>query len=122
MSDYELNVPVDVRVCPTCGMSIWAGGEIEVPGDPNVDEIITAVQMEIAKRTEEAIIEHYMVERVRDALVNYGTWRMQKPRREKALAALDSLTAAYGKMEKERDEWEQRYTELLEAVGGTWPG
>jgi hypothetical protein len=61
MSDYELNVPVDVRVCPTCGMSIWAGGEIEVPGDPNVDEIITAVQMEIAKRTEEAIIEHYMV-------------------------------------------------------------
>jgi uncharacterized protein YhaN len=37
-------------------------------------------------------------------------------------AALDSLTAAYGKMEKERDEWEQRYTELLEAVGGTWPG
>jgi hypothetical protein len=59
---------------------------------------------------------------IRDALVNYGTWRMQKPRREKALAALDSLTAAYGKMEKERDEWEQRYTELLEAVGGTWPG
>ena len=40
-----------------------------------------------------------LVERVRDALVNYGTWRMQKPRREKALAALDSLTAALERAE-----------------------
>lgn len=45
-----------------------------------------------------------LVERVRDALVNYGTWRMQKPRREKALAALtelaERLEAAERKFEK----------------------
>jgi hypothetical protein len=71
-----------------------------------------------------------LVERVRSAL-NRGAYSPEAAgwqaffdatTRDEALAALDSLTAAYGKMEKERDEWEQRYTELLEAVGGTWPG
>jgi GH15 family glucan-1,4-alpha-glucosidase len=66
--------------------------------------------------TEQPSVEA-LVERVREALTGADPYPWKD-----ALAALDSLTAAYGKMEKERDEWEQRYTELLEAVGGTWPG
>jgi hypothetical protein len=50
------------------------------------------------------------------------TWEEWVAGREQHAAALDSLTAAYREMEKDRDEWERRYSELLEAVGGTWPG
>ena len=60
-----------------------------------------------------------------------------------ATAALDSLTNELGRMRRdvaamgralasadrelervkaERDEWEERYDELLATVGGTWPG
>jgi AcrR family transcriptional regulator len=62
------------------------------------------------------------VERVRDALVNYGTWRMQKPRREKALAALDSIVELYEWTEAAREQLnieritEKRRAERAEAV------
>jgi hypothetical protein len=70
------------------------------------------------------------VERVRQAILRgsydpqAGEWRafFGPDTRDEAHAALDSLTAAYREMEKDRDEWETRYSELLEAVGGTWPG
>lgn len=39
-----------------------------------------------------------------------------------ASAALDSLEEQYAALERERDEWEQRYEELLSEVGGVWPG
>jgi hypothetical protein len=35
--------------------------------------------------------EKQLIETVRNALVNYGTWRMQKPRRERALVALQEI-------------------------------
>jgi hypothetical protein len=35
--------------------------------------------------------EKQLIETVRVALVNYGTWRMQKPRRERALVALKQI-------------------------------
>jgi len=60
---------------------------------------------------------------VREALVNYGTWRMQKPRREKALVALDRLEARLAEDERELNRyqcaWNQgRYVfaEQLEAA------
>jgi hypothetical protein len=56
---YELSIPVDVLICPACGDHLWAGGDIEVEGDPDFDEIALAVGMEIASRNEEVIIAHY---------------------------------------------------------------
>jgi hypothetical protein len=59
VSDYTVNVSVDVPHCPLCGEAMYAGGEIEIPGDPDFSEISHAVSMEIARKTEEGIIEHY---------------------------------------------------------------
>ena len=72
MSDtYELSVPAEVHHCPLCGEPMWAGGEIEIDGEPDFDEIARAVATEIALRTEEAIIDHY---RARHG-VRYWLWR-----------------------------------------------
>lgn len=37
-------------------------------------------------------------------------------------AALDEAADAVERLTRERDEWEERYDELLSACGGVWPG
>ena len=59
MSDYTLNIPVEVIVCPICEEHVWGGGELEIPGNPDFHQIAAAVQVEIAINTEQAIVEHY---------------------------------------------------------------
>jgi hypothetical protein len=49
----------------------------------------------------------------------YGPGRDKRPA---AYEALERFAARLREAERERDEWEQRYDELLSAVGGVWPG
>jgi hypothetical protein len=81
---------------------------------PSVEALVERVRE--AKR-----IRHFTIPMLKE---EFGDdWPRESARvQSEADTALDSLTAAYREMEKDRDEWERRYSELLEAVGGTWPG
>jgi hypothetical protein len=87
---------------------------VEMTAEPSVEALVERVRE--AKR-----IRHFTIPMLKE---EFGDdWPRESARvQSEADTALDSLTAAYREMEKDRDEWERRYSELLEAVGGTWPG
>ncbi len=85
-TSYTLNVPVEGRACPACGDAIMPSLEpLELPGDPEIDEISYFTALELSARLEAAIVEHYLTRHRRRYWLYDMARRMRLPGRTRIL-------------------------------------